>query len=111
MVVQHRRYNNSLAMNCWYHEHNVIIDHRALSFLKNTILSSSSLKAEVFVIDHSCDNIRVVACRVNDKRSPVFFALRMVINRLDRELFADFSTTRDPISSPYSSSTYKTTID
>src|SRR6516164_1057032 len=97
MAVQHRRYNNSLAMNCWYHEQNVIIDHVSLSFLKNTILSSSSPEAEVFVIDHSCDNIRVVARRVNDEPGSIIPDLRMMINRFDTKLFRNFRNTLNSI--------------
>src|SRR5277367_6624999 len=84
-------------MNRWYHEQNVIIDHIPLGLLQNTILSSSSPKAEVLVVDHSCDNIRVVSRRVNNKSSSIILALRMVINRFDTKLFANFRNTCNSI--------------
>ena len=74
-----------------------MIDHIPLGLLKNTILSSSSPKAEVFVVDHSCDNIRVVSRRVNNKSSSIILALRMVINRFDTKLFANFGNTCNSI--------------
>jgi len=77
-------------MNCRYHEQNVIIDHIPLCFLKNTILPSSSPKAEVFVVDHTCDNIRVVTRRVNNKPSLIVSDLRMVIHRFETKLPQDY---------------------
>src|SRR5260221_5113931 len=91
MTIQHRSDNHSLAVNCWYHEQNVIIDDIAFSFLNNAILSSARFQSEIFVLDHCRYHISIMTGRVNNEFSSITYALRMMVNCVNQKTVGEFS--------------------